>query len=296
MEIWQILEFSETFASQKGIMKNFTFLFLVVLASCTQPPKPQPEAATSRTISQPATLSQKPAFSDTLPGARHIEFSLEYLMGQFDPAKHPDFVAVETKYSDGDPYFLRKETYGSFKKMWAAAKADGIDLKIISATRNFYRQKSIWEAKWTGARKIENGTNASQKYPDPKTRALKILEYSSMPGTSRHHWGTDIDLNDLDNFTFEHGKGKEVYDWLVKNAAQFGFCQPYSPKGEKRPYGYNEEKWHWSYIPVAKQLTNLAKAQLKDGMIGGFQGAATAVEIGVVEKYVLGINKDCLPQ
>jgi hypothetical protein len=29
-------------------------------------------------------------------------------------------------------------------------------------------------------------------------------------------------------------------------------------------------------------------------MIGGFKGAETAVEIGIVEKYVLGINQGCL--
>jgi LAS superfamily LD-carboxypeptidase LdcB len=178
--------------------------------------------------------------------------------------------------------------------MWEAAKADGVELTIISATRNFEKQRQIWEAKWTGARRIENGTNAAQKYPDPKTRALKILEYSSMPGTSRHHWGTDIDLNDLDNYTFEKGRGKKVYEWLTAHGAEFGFCQPYSKRGPDRPDGYNEEKWHWSYMPVARQLTDMAAREMKDEMIAGFRGAKAAVEIGVVKKYVLGINKDCL--
>jgi LAS superfamily LD-carboxypeptidase LdcB len=215
-------------------------------------------------------------------------------MGQFDPSQHPDFVMVEKKFTDAEGYYLRKDTYDAFKQMWEAAQADGITLTIISATRNFNRQKQIWEAKWTGERLIENGSNAAKKYPDPKIRALKILEYSSMPGTSRHHWGTDIDLNDLDNYTFEQGEGKKVYEWLRANAAEFGFCQPYSPKGKNRPNGYNEEKWHWSYLPVAKLLTNIALRSLKDEMIGGFMGAETASEIGVVERYVLGINKECL--
>ncbi len=228
------------------------------------------------------------------PGSAVSGFTIDYLMGKFDPAQHPDFVAVDAKYTDGDPYFLRKETYAAFEKMWEAAKTDGINLSIISATRNFDRQKQIWEAKWTGARRIENGTNAAQRYPGPKTRALKILEYSSMPGTSRHHWGTDIDLNDLDNYTFEQGPGKPVYDWLTAHGAAFGFCQPYSKKGPERPNGYNEEKWHWSYVPIARQLTNMAAKELKDDMIDGFKGAGAAVQIGVVEKYVLGVNKDCL--
>jgi hypothetical protein len=32
---------------------------------------------------------------------------------------------------------------------------------------------------------------------------------------------------------------------------------------------------------------------MKDKLITGFSGAETAVEIGVVEKYVLGINHQC---
>ncbi|MFQ5447636.1 MAG: D-alanyl-D-alanine carboxypeptidase family protein, partial [Saprospiraceae bacterium] len=130
--------------------------------------------------SNPQSSVRSPESSDHSPQsassqmAQQGNFTIGYLMGKFDPAQHPDFVAVDAKYTDGDPYFLRKETYASFQKMWKAAKADGINLTIISATRNFNRQKQIWEAKWTGARRIENGTNATQKYPDPKTRALKI--------------------------------------------------------------------------------------------------------------------------
>lgn len=275
------------------------FLLLFSLIACGQPGNEQPEQKTApadtylqATDSQPAIPAETQ--QETVQAAATASFSIEYLTGHFDPARHPDFVAVDKKYADGDGYYLRKDTYESFQKMWEAARADGISLTIISATRNFSRQKQIWEAKWTGDRKIENGANAAEKYPAPVTRALKILEYSSMPGTSRHHWGTDIDLNDLDNRTFEQGQGKKVYDWLQKHAAEFGFCQPYTPKGKARPDGYNEEKWHWSYIPVARQLTSLASEKLKDDMIGGFKGAETAKEIGVVKKYVLGINKACL--
>jgi LAS superfamily LD-carboxypeptidase LdcB len=177
--------------------------------------------------------------------------------------------------------------------MYKAAKKEGITLKIISATRPFLHQKRIWEAKWSGVRKVE-GKNLSETIKNPVERALKILEFSSMPGTSRHHWGTDIDINTLTNEYFEKGQGLSEYNWLVANAASFGFCQPYSPKGADRKEGYNEEKWHWSYLPLAKKLTDQYKLRLKDKMINGFKGAETATEIGVIKKYVLGINQDCL--
>jgi LAS superfamily LD-carboxypeptidase LdcB len=155
-------------------------------------------------------------------------------------------------------------------------------LKIISGTRNFERQKEIWEGKWA---------RFAKDAPAPKDRALKILEYSSMPGSSRHHWGTDIDLNDLNNSSFEKGgKHEKVYQWLAEHAHEYGFCQPYTAG---RPSGYREEKWHWSYTPLSKILLEQYKNNLSDADIKGFKGAETATEIGIVKNYVSGINSAC---
>ena len=215
-------------------------------------------------------------------------------MGKFDPATHDLFVKLDTPYASGSDMYLRKETYNAFKKMHHSAKKRGIKLVIRSATRNFEAQKSIWEDKWTGNRTIEDGTKANEKYPDPQKRALKILEYSSMPGSSRHHWGTDIDINMFENKYFESGEGLTVYTWLNKHADQFGFCQPYTEKSEAEPRtGYNEEKWHWTYLPLSQKLASDCKAHLKNEMIEGFLGAKTASKINIVDKYVLGINQHC---
>ena len=116
--------------------------------------------------------------------------------------------------------------------MAQAARQEGIALRIISATRNFAAQQRIWEAKWRGRRKV-NGQVLNIMVPNPTQRALKILEYSSMPGTSRHHWGTDIDLNALTNAYFTSGERvKKVYDWLQAHAAEYGFCQVYTEQGK----------------------------------------------------------------
>ena len=104
-----------------------------------------------------------------------------YVMGKFDPAKDSSFVVIDVKYADRAGLYLRTETYEAFKKMHQAAVEDGIKLIIRSATRNFDYQKGIWERKWTGVRKVD-GKNLSKAIPDPKMRALKILEQSSMPG------------------------------------------------------------------------------------------------------------------
>jgi len=220
------------------------------------------------------------------------KISRKYLMGKFDPTTDKRFSKIPTPYAQKD-MFMRTEALESFKKMHAAAKEAGIKLLIISATRPFDVQKSIWEAKWTGRRKVD-GKMLSKEVKDPKRRAVRILRWSSMPSTSRHHWGTDIDINNLEPEYFDHGQGLKEYEWLVANAATFGFCQVYSEMGENRPYGYQEEKWHWSYLPISKDLTNAYAQKISDQDIDGFLGAESASMIEVVKKYVLGINPDCL--
>lgn len=244
-----------------------------------------------------ATTSSKVAKNVIEPPKTAIDSSinLAYIMGKFEPTKHPEFIQVAPKHANGrKDRWLRKETYAAFLDMHTAAKKEGIELKVLSATRNFATQKIIWEGKWTGKRLHESKENLAETTADPTERANKILRWSSMPGTSRHHWGTDMDLNAFNNEFFEKGAGLKMYNWMVGNASKFGFCQPYSPKDDNRPDGYNEEKWHWSYLPLAKKLTAQAKLRLEDEMISGFKGAETAVSIGVVEKFILGINADCL--
>jgi len=220
------------------------------------------------------------------------DFPIEMIMGKFNPEKEVDFVEIDLKHASNRGMYMQREAYEAFLRMTEAAKKDNISFKIISATRNFFRQKTIWEKKWNGQTKV-GGKDLSESIKVPLDRALKILEYSSMPGTSRHHWGTDIDINNLENSYFEKGQGKLEYDWLVANGPRFGFCQPYSPIGPERPKGYFEEKWHWSYMPISKPLTDAAEAKLRNEMISGFDGSETAIEIDVVKHFVLGINRAC---
>lgn len=226
--------------------------------------------------------------------ARVMEIlSKQYLMGQFDPAKDKRFSKIpkECLLTATQTIYLRTEALEKFIEMQKAAKKEHIDLKILSATRPFDIQKIIWEKKWLGQQTV-NGAVLPDSIKD-MNRALKILEWSSLPGTSRHHWGTDIDLNDVDTPYWNKPKGIEVYNWLQKNASNYGFCQVYSPMGEDRPNGYREEKWHWSYIPIARDLIKVYREQIKNKDINGFLGSENAEIINVIEKYVLGINPAC---
>ncbi|MEM6800826.1 MAG: M15 family metallopeptidase [Bacteroidota bacterium] len=220
--------------------------------------------------------------------------SQDLLLGRFDPAKDTSFEKLTSTHAAGSALgaYLNKECLAKFKEMHAAAKAEGITLTIRSATRNFFRQKQIWEAKWTGARKV-GGKNLSKSLPDPAERASEILLFSSMPGTSRHHWGTDLDINSFENSYFESGKGLKEYTWLKTHAATYGFGQPYTSKGEDREFGYEEEKWHWSYLPIAKKYLAAYGRQIEIEDIKGFKGAEVAEELKVIERYVFGIAPEC---
>ncbi len=220
-------------------------------------------------------------------------FSTAYLIGKFDPATHADFTTIPSKYRDEEIRYIRIDVLDAFIKMYNAAVKDGIYLKIISATRNFDNQKRIWENKWTGKTILEDHVNAAKDISDEVTRAKKILQYSSMPGTSRHHWGTDLDFNSLNNKWFESGEGLKIYQWLTTNASEYGFCQPYTKHGTDRNTGYFEEKWHWTYLPVSQELTKLAADSLTNNMISGFLGSHVAKEIDVVNNFILGISPAC---
>jgi len=216
-----------------------------------------------------------------------------FLMGKFSASKRNDFVRINKRYASRKGMYLQRLPYDAFQAMYADAKNSGISLKILSASRSFYHQKSIWEAKWNGKRRVGGIRNIKRSIKSPTKRALKILEYSSMPGSSRHHWGTDIDLNAFNNRYFERGQGKKVYAWLVKNAPRYGFCQPYTRKDASRPHGYNEEKWHWSFKPLSSSYTQQAQHRLTDNIFKGFNGAKTATRIGIINRYVLGIHANC---
>ena len=239
---------------------------------------------------QPASDQPASAKPDAVaPG--HV--SLNRLIGNVDPEKDPTFARIPAKYIGGQRVWGQKDAVEAFGRMAEAAAVNGYQLKIVSAFRSFSDQKKIWEDKWTGVTPVEKG-KLPKTVPDPNKRALKILEYSSMPGASRHHWGTDFDFNALDNKYFNTKDGKLIYDWLVLHAAEFGFCQTYSAKGKGgRSSGYEEEKWHWSYMPVASWYLKQYPEDVGYERLKGFLGSETAKSIDVIPNYVQAINPEC---
>jgi LAS superfamily LD-carboxypeptidase LdcB len=220
--------------------------------------------------------------------------SKDYLIGNVDPA-------TDVRFSKLGQFYMRKEVAESFKKMQLEADRLGIRFDVISAMRTFSHQKRIWENKWKGVTPVNTDTN--EFLPKMKganvvisltdeERAKKILEVTAMPSTSRHHWGTDIDLNNVNPSYWETAKGKKEFDWLKKNAHRYGFCQVYSGN---RSLGHDEEKWHWSYLPLSRPLTNLFIKEVTNQVVANstFLGAETAEALDPLGKYVSAIDPTC---
>ena len=209
---------------------------------------------------------------------------INHLLGKFDYKKDSSFIFVESKYScESKTRYLRKETYAKFIEMYDAAKKEGVTLRIFSGTRSFYEQKDIWNKKW--AKNIVS--------MDSIAAAKKILLFSSMPSTSRHHWGTDIDINSVEESYFQSGQGENVYNWLKNNASKFNFCQVYDDKKITKRTGYELEKWHWSYMPLSSKYLKRYNELVNYSMINGFAGSNLAKKLNPIELYVNGINKSC---
>jgi hypothetical protein len=92
-------------------------------------------------------------------------------------------------------------------------------------------------------------------------REKEILNASSAPGISRHHWGTEFDIFGLNPRRFH--KGQDMYDeytWMKQHAAASGFFKPFAGHEVLGEHTYIEERWHWSYFPIAQAMVDIIQA------------------------------------
>ena len=170
-------------------------------------------------------------------------FSFEELTGKVLPKK------------SNNPHKLRGEVYEAFLKMAKAAKKDGIEIQIVSGYRSFSHQQRIFDRKYK---------KFTAQGLTPEAAVEKIIEYSTIPGTSRHHWGTDIDIIQKNAFqpknlliasNFENnGPFCPLKEWMDANATQFGFKLVYTNDPNRK--GFKYEPWHYTYLPTSKNMLN----------------------------------------
>ncbi len=150
----------------------------------------------------------------------------------------------------------------AFIQLRRAAGAAGFDLVPVSGFRDFERQLDIWNGKFKGERPLfdRRGHLLAALELSPAERVEAILGWSALPGASRHHWGTDLDLIDRKAvpagyrvmLTAEEyadgGPFGRLVRWLEREAPRFGFFRPF--RGIRS--GAAAEPWHYSFAPVAE--------------------------------------------
>lgn len=192
---------------------------------------------------------------------------------------------------------LHPEAAAAFGSLRSAARADGIDLTIVSAFRAFRRQEALWNGKFTAERPLYDRSGAEVSRADLADDAAlvdAILIWSALPGASRHHWGTDFDVADLAAVPAgyrpqlvpqEYAVGgcfEKLDRWLTANMGKYGFFRPY----RRDRGGVQPEAWHLSFAPVAlPALESLSLEVLREAISGAQMWGREAVLARLPELY-----------
>lgn len=145
-------------------------------------------------------------------------------------ARQAEALVLEKFAADaaGRDFFLAPEAAAAWRRMQAAANADGVTLLVLSAFRSEARQREIIAARIATGEPLES-----------------ILRVCAAPGFSEHHGACAVDVGSPGAPSFEEAfEHSAAYAWLTRHAAEFGFVLSY-PRGN--PQGYQFEPWHWCY-------------------------------------------------
>jgi len=198
----------------------------------------------------------------------------------------------------GTGYKLQKKAHQAYLEMNYEAKKSDMNVRVVSSYRSFNHQNLIWTRKYKRYRSRNLSSQHAVQYN---------IRYTAIPGSSRHHWGTEIDVVNgsiktsrypLNTKNF-HGYGiyKSFREWMDSNAHKFGFYQVYTNDHQRR--GFKYEPWHYSFAELAKPMLKEYKERdvqkiLKQQELLGKQHFTEPF----IEKYtkdnILGINRSLL--
>lgn len=180
---------------------------------------------------------------------------------------------INTHITESGGALMNAQAADAFSALQTRASAAGFQLSVASSFRSYERQLAIFNDKWRGERPVLDDFDRAlirQDYSEEQW-LHRILRFSALPGTSRHHWGTDIDIFDptripvgesLQLIPSEYGNGgifEDLTQWLDERIAADdceGFFRPY----DRDRGGVSEEPWHLSYEPAASALRPLVTA------------------------------------
>lgn len=133
---------------------------------------------------------------------------------------------------------IEETVYPFITAMVKKANEDGVNLKVWSPFRSYAIQRILFE-------------NQVERVGGDEDKAATVV---ARPGTSEHNTGLCADFNMADD-KFET---TEMYNWMVENAADYGFVLRY-PKDKTEITGVIYESWHWRFVGInrAKEMNKL---------------------------------------
>ncbi len=164
---------------------------------------------------------------------------------------------------DNTHAIVHRDIESPLRDLKRLAKEAGFDLAIASGFRDYNSQLNIWNLKALGKRPVldADGNSIDIQKLLPNELVVAILRWSSLPGASRHHWGTEVDVFDRQSLPKDYqvqlipkeaspgGIFSKFNEWLDQNISTAGFFRPYATdKG-----GVSPEWWHLSYAPVSQK-------------------------------------------
>ena len=177
---------------------------------------------------------------------------------------------------------VHRDVVGPFRQLRDRAQAAGFDVAILSGFRSFEKQLSIWNRKARGELAVLDSSVRPMNISMLSERELvfAILRWSALPGASRHHWGTDVDVYDAaarpDGYEIQlvpaeyedDGMFAPLSNWLDERIASrtaFGFFRPY----DRDRQGIAPERWHLSHGPLASAFAGMLSTDLLRETIQG---------------------------
>ena len=162
---------------------------------------------------------------------------------------------------DAPRFAAHPDAAAAFLRLRAAAARDGIELRPYSSFRDYAAQSRIWEAKFSGrAPLVDMAGNVRDRRGMGEDDVIRhILDWSALPGASRHQWGTEIDVVDgtamppgykpqlLPAEVAEGGLFAPLHRWLDAHIHEHGFFRPYA----RWQGGMFPEPWHLSHAPIS---------------------------------------------
>lgn len=127
--------------------------------------------------------------------------------------------------------------YEYYENMMKDMKKDGIEnIWVQSAYRSVEKQEELFY------NKVKEYEDLGFTREEAEIATEKVL---MRPGSSDHNLGLAIDFNYIDK-SFEELEG---FEWLQKNAENYGFVLRY-PKEKEEITKVRYEPWHWRFVGI----------------------------------------------